>query len=374
MPEHARVHPTVDRVAAYSWRFLVIGAAVYATLWLIGELLLVVIPLAIAFLIIRALVPVDGWFRKRGLPPVLAAVTTVILFLVVLIGTLTMISFNVASEFGELGNTLQQGVSDIEDWLVEDSPFDISRADVERWRGDIESTANRVLRSSGGTVASGARLAAEVVVGMILTLMIAIFLLKDRERMKMYVLKTVPDSRRDVTRRAAMRAWTTTGGFLRGAAILGVVEAMAKGIAMQLVGANLVVPVMVLTVIAAFVPIVGAIVAGVIAVLVTLVSAGLGAAVIVAIVAIVVQQLDGDVLAPVIYGQQLQLHPLTILLGITAGTALFGFVGAVLAVPVLAVVLNIIDEVRHGPPGAAVAVSVDSLEGAPNGNPGVHDR
>jgi putative heme transporter len=374
MPESARVHPTVDRVAAYSWRFLVIGAAVYATLWLIGELLLVVIPLAIAFLIIRALVPVDGWLRKRGFPAVLAAITTVIVFLVVLLGSLTLISVSVASEFGALGDTVQQGISDIEDWLVEDGPFEVSRADVTRWRADIESTANRVLRSSGGTVASGAMVAAEVVVGTILTLMIAIFLLKDRERMKMYVLKTVPDDKRDVTRRAGMRAWTTTGGFLRGSAILGVVEALSKGAAMQLVGANLVVPVMVLTVIAAFVPIVGAIVAGVIAVLVTLVSAGLTAAVIVAVVAIVVQQLDGDILAPVVYGHQLQLHPLTILLGITAGTALFGFVGAVLAVPVLAVVLNIIDEVRHGTPGAAVAASVDSLDGAANGKPGDHDR
>ena len=121
---------------------------------------------------------------------------------------------------------------------------------------------------------------------------------------------------------------------------------MIIGVTSLLVGANLVVPVMVVTFLAAFVPIVGAVAAGVVAVLVALVTAGPVPALIVAAVAIVVQQLDNDLLAPVIYGRTLRLHPLVILLGIAAGGSLFGLVGTVFAVPVLAVVLNAAGEVR----------------------------
>lgn len=129
--------------------------------------------------------------------------------------------------------------------------------------------------------------------------------------------------------------------------MLGIVEAMIIGAAVWIVGGRLVAAIVVVTLLGAFVPIVGAVVAGIIAVLVTLVTAGTTPAIIVAVVAIVVQQLDNDVLAPVIYGRSLQLHPLVILLGIASGSALFGVVGALLAVPVLSVILNVIDEGRN---------------------------
>ena len=121
------------------------------------------------------------------------------------------------------------------------------------------------------------------------------------------------------------------------------------GITLLLVGSSLVVPVMIITFLAAFVPIVGAVFAGVVATLVALATAGTIPALIVAGVAIVVQQLDNDLLAPVIYGRAIRLHPLVILLGIAAGGALFGFVGTFFAVPFLAVALNGLDELRRDP-------------------------
>ncbi len=143
------------------------------------------------------------------------------------------------------------------------------------------------------------------------------------------------------------------------------IEAIVIGAAVWIVGGRLVAAVVVVTLIGAFVPIVGAVVAGVVAVLVTLATAGTTPALIVAIVAVAVQQLDNDLLAPVIYGKSLQLHPLVILLGIACGTALFGFVGALLAVPVISVAINVLDEARtyssdqanapaspHDPPGS----------------------
>lgn len=141
-------------------------------------------------------------------------------------------------------------------------------------------------------------------------------------------------------RAAAERVWEAAGGYLKGAALLGQVEGIAIGVTLWAVGGSLAIPVAVITFIAAFIPIVGAIVAGVVATLVALATAGLTPAIIVAVVAFVVQQFDNDLLAPVIYGKSLQLHPLVILLGIAAGGALFGLVGTFLAVPLLAMGIN----------------------------------
>jgi len=171
--------------------------------------------------------------------------------------------------------------------------------------------------------------------------------MKDRDTFIGLGLRTVRPDRRPTLRALGERAWRTLGGYLRGVALLGIVEAAIIGAAVWLVGGNLVAAVIVVTLLGAFVPIVGAVIAGVVAVLVTLVTAGPTPALIIAVVAIVVQQLDNDLLAPVIYGRSLQLHPLVILLGIATGSALFGFVGALLAVPVLSVALNVIDEGRH---------------------------
>jgi len=196
-------------------------------------------------------------------------------------------------------------------------------------------------------VASSALIAVEFVAGSLLALIVTFFLIKDRDTFVGLGLRTVGRERRPTLRALGERAWSTLGGYLRGVALLGIVEAAIIGTAVWIVGGRLVAAVAVVTLLGAFVPIVGAVVAGVVAVLVTLVTAGTTPALIIAVVAIVVQQLDNDLLAPVIYGRSLRLHPLVILLGIASGSALFGFVGALLAVPVLSVVINVIDEARN---------------------------
>jgi predicted PurR-regulated permease PerM len=149
------------------------------------------------------------------------------------------------------------------------------------------------------------------------------------------------------------QAWETLGGYLRGAALLGVVEGTIIGATVALVGGRLAVPVGVLTFMLAFVPFAGAIVAAVLAVLVTLATAGGPAALIVLIVAVAVQQLDNELLAPVVYGRTLQLHPVVLLVAIVAGGALFGLPGTILAVPVTAVTARLVAEARTAGPEPA---------------------
>jgi len=157
--------------------------------------------------------------------------------------------------------------------------------------------------------------------------------------------------------RLGARAWRTLGGYLKGSATLGIIEGFIIGTTVWAVGGKLAIPVAVVTFFAAFVPFVGAIVAGVLAILVTLVTAGLDGAIVVALVALAVQQLDNDLLAPWVFGKNLELHPLVILVAITAGGTLFGIFGAFLAVPVSAVIINLLAEARVVPEELAVGGS-----------------
>ncbi|HVM02849.1 MAG TPA: AI-2E family transporter [Acidimicrobiales bacterium] len=348
-PSRPAVPALLDRAAAYSWRLLVVGAAAVALLTLVGRLRLVLIPLVITVLVARVLAAPCRWLRDRRWPPGAAAGAAVVGFLALLVAGFWVLGALVADEVGELGPTLGEAVDDVEQWLVEDSPFDVSRSELERYRRDLGDAARSALGSSGGAVLSGAIAVVEAVVGVVLGLIITFFALKDGDRFLAVARRLVPPGRREVAAVMAGRAWDTLGGYLRGAALLGVVEGTAIGIALWVVGAGLALAVAMLTFLAAFVPFVGAIVAGVVAVLVALATAGLDAALIVAVVAVAVQQFDNDLLAPVVYGRALNLHPVAVLLAITAGAALFGLAGSILAIPVTAVVANVVAAARdHG--------------------------
>ena len=348
----AHVHPGLDRVAAYSWRLLVVAAALVAVLWLLGRLAIVLIPLVITLFLSRILAGPVSWLRRRGWPAALAAAATVVSFLTLLVGGFFLIGASVADELDDLGPTLSQAIDDMQRWLVEDSPFDVEQADIDRFRENIGEAVRTSLESSGGAVVSRAIVVVEGVVGVFLGLIITFFALKDGDRFLAWARRLFPPERREQAGVAAGQAWTTLGGYLRGAALLGVVEGAAIGLTLTLVGAKLALPVAMLTFMAAFVPFVGAIVAGGIAVLVALGTEGVDAALIVLVVAIALQQLDNDLLAPVVYGRALNLHPVVVLLGITAGGALFGLAGSFLAVPFTAVVVNVVTALRAHAAGA----------------------
>lgn len=340
------VHPVVDLMAAYAWRIIVIAALGVALLWLIGQLWVVLLALIVGVFMARILMAPSNWLRRAGAKPAVAALGAMAGFAVVVGSVGALIVPAVVDEFSDLGPTISEAADDIERWLVEDSPFDINQGDLDRFREDAGEAVSRALRSSSGKVVDGLLAAVEVLTGLLLAVVTTFFMLKDGDRFTNWLLTAFPEGRRPLVDRIGTRAWKTLGGYLKGGAILGLVEAFIIGITLVVMGANLVLPVMVLTFSAAFIPFAGAILAGVVAVMVALATAGPGAAVVVGIVAVVVQQLDNDLLAPLIYGKALELHPLAILFGIAAGSALFGAVGAVLAVPVTAVALNMLNEAR----------------------------
>lgn len=343
-----RVPHWLDRGAAHGWRLLVLAAVVVVVVELLSRLLVVVLPVFAALLLARALRPVSRRL-ERVLPRSLAAALAVLGFVAVVAGGLATVGVLVADELGDLGPTLDRALRTVEDWVARRRPFGLERADVADVRTEASDTLRNLVRGSGDQALAGARTAGELLVGTFLCVLVTFFALKDGERAVRRSRRLVPSERREVVTRMGQRAWATLGGYLRGAAILGLVEGTVIAVTMAIVGARLALVVLVLTFVGAFVPLVGAVAAGLVAVLVTAVTAGPAAAGIVAVVALVVQQLDNDLLAPVIYGRALSLHPVAVLLGITAGSALFGLVGTFLAVPVLAVAVNVWDEARSGP-------------------------
>lgn len=345
-PGWSGVHPLVAKLGAYSWRLIAIAIVGWGLLWLVTRLWMLLLAGAVAALLSRALDLPARSLRRTPLPPALVAATVLLGFLLLLAGIMAVLVPSIASEFDDLGPTIEDAVDSLEDWLVEDSPFDVSRQDIEDFRDQASDSVADALQSQSGAVVSGTLLVFEVFTGLVLALIATFFILKDGERFARWVHAHFPDDRQDVTGRMAARAWRTLGGYLRGSATLGVVEGFTIGLTVQLVGGSLAIPVAVITFFAAFLPFVGAVVAGIVAVLVTLVTAGFAQAVIVAAVALLVQQFDNDLLAPVVFGRNLELHPLTVLVAITAGGTLFGLFGAFLAVPVSAVAINVVAEAR----------------------------
>lgn len=328
---------TFRQLSDIAWRALVIGAAVLVVAYIVIRLKVVFLPLGIALLFATFLAPAVGVLERRGLRRGLASAVVFVLFLTSLAGIVLLIAPPVRDQFGDLGPTVSEGVEDIEQWLV-DGPLDLTEREVDDYRTQIGEYLRRAARSSSDQIIAGAVIVAELLTGMLLALLATLFVVKDGPKMQRWALDHLPPDRREVVAACARRAWAALGGFLRGAALLGFVEGVIIAIALALVGADLVIPVAVVTFFAAFFPVLGAILAGIIATLVALVSGGFGDAVVIALVALAVQQLDNDLLAPVIYGKALQLHPLVVISALTAGGAVGGIIGAFIAVPLTAVV------------------------------------
>ncbi|MGH9278122.1 MAG: AI-2E family transporter [Acidimicrobiales bacterium] len=356
-----RLHPTIDWLGAYSWRLIGIGIVGYAVLTLLGMLRTLMLALVVALLLTVVLSAPAHWLRRHGWRPLPATAVVMLGFIAVLVGAGMLIAPAVGDGFAELGPTLEEAGEDLKTWLINDSPFDVDEQRLDELQRQATDSARAALRNSGGIILRSAVVAVEILGALLLAFVLTFFFVKDGDRFQAWALRQIPSERHDVTRRLATSTWRTLAGYLRGSAMLGVIEAIIIGSTMALTGARLVVPVMVVTFLAAFVPFVGAIVAGVIAVGVALATAGFGPAIIVACVALAVQQLDNDILAPFVFGRALSMHPAVILIAIAGGAALGGLAGAFLAVPVTAVVFNGIRAVR-GPPAVAVEAEPETDE------------
>jgi predicted PurR-regulated permease PerM len=343
------VPPPLARLAAWSWRLLVVAAAAGLVLYLLILLKVVVIPVIVALFLATLLVPLVLRLERRGWPhlgAVLAVFAGAVLALAAIVAGFVPL---IGNELGTLGDRIDQGIREINEFVAS-RPFGLTEEDLNRY---LDQARQQLRENSSGITRGavrGATLLGEVLTGLILTLFLTFFFVKDSERFTRWILDFAGDSRAGHLREVGRRSATALSGYLRGQATVGLVDGFFIGLGLAILGVPLAVPLGFLTFVAAFLPLVGAFVAGALAALVALVTKGFTTALIVVGITVLVQQLEGHLLAPLLLGRAVALHPVVIILALAAGGILGGIVGAFLAVPIAAVVTAAGTYLRGGEP------------------------
>jgi predicted PurR-regulated permease PerM len=346
------------RLAAIALGAILLGLVVKYT-WV------VIFPVLMALVLSTVLAPIAGFFRTRlGFPYALAAAATVVGAILVVVAAGFTIAPSVASQSGDILKSANDGIQEVQDW-VQSSDF-VSKQQIDAGLQGLQEK----LSGSAGSIASGVLAGVSAVtngiVNLVIVLLLSFLFLKDGHRFLPWLHRLSGPTAGSHLEEVGNRAWATLGGFIRTQALVSLIDAVFIGGGLLIVGVPLAIPLAVLTFFAGFVPIVGAFVAGTVAVLIALVSNGVTGALIVLALIIAVQQLEGNVLSPWLQSKSMNLHAAVVLLSVTLGSTLFGITGAFLAVPVAAVsavILRYLDEVidrrsaplieHHTPPGAS---------------------
>jgi putative heme transporter len=326
----------LDTSAAVSWRLILVVGALWIATQVIGRVWVVVLPVLVALLLVVAVWPVKAWCERRGVRPLLATWIAFLVPLLVVGGVIATTYIGARSQFTHLDETVNEGLDDARSWAT-GSPLNLSEDQVEGISDTLSTEARRFVE--GPRARNYARTVVEIAAGMGLTMVVFFFTLHDGRRIREWLISRFPDRRRAEARRVGEAMWRAIRGYLRGTLAIGSIEAVVVLILLFAVGVPMAIPLALVTGLAAFFPLVGAVVAGGLAVIATLVTAGPTEAVIVAVVVLVLQQVDGDVLQPLLMSGAVSLHPLVILLALAAGGVVGGIAGAFLAVPLTAVVV-----------------------------------
>lgn len=341
--------------AAWTWRLLLLLVAALAVLWLLARLLVVSLPIVVALIVSTLAVPPADALRRRGWKPAAAASVVVLGGLAALIGLLAVLTPSFIEQLSELGPTLRDAYEDVLSWL-ETGPLGYDRARVEELFGNLGSMLSN---GSGGLVSgvlSGAVLVAEAVTGLLLFVILLFFFVKDGEDIVAWVVARTSPVHRPTLRAVGARAWSALGGYVRGVFLIAAIDALGIMIGLVVLDVPLVAPLTLLVFLGGFLPVIGAFIAGLVAVLVALAAGGVVKAGLVLAVILAVQQLEGNLLQPMIMRRAVALHPVVVLVSLGAGAALAGIVGAFLAVPIAAVVAAMGNELRLRSEAAAGTV------------------
>lgn len=325
--------------ATRSLQMIIIAVLLIAVLLGLHRLTLVVIPVLIAIILASALNPVMGWLRSLKIPSALA--TVIVLLGVVgvfaLVGWLIVVQ--VRDQFDELAERAQQGFEQVLSWLDE-VPFAPTPEQLDEWQAAVIDFVTSA--SFGSSAIAGVSAVTSFVTGLVLMIVILFFFLKDGREIWLFLIRPFEGANRRRAKRVGAKVSDTLGSYVRGTATVAAADAVGIGIGLWILGVPLALPLSVLVFFLSFIPLVGATLAGVLAALVALVSNGFVNALLVVGVVVLVNQLEGNFLQPVLMGRTLKLHPLVILVALTVGTVVGGILGAILAVPITAVVWGVI--------------------------------
>ena len=329
------VEPIVRKTAAWAWRLLVILAALVALLWTIKRLEIIVVPLLLALMLSALLVPIVDWLDRRGAPRGGAVALVLLAGFAILGGILTFVVSQFVVGLPDLVDEVTRSIDSAKKWLIE-GPLHLSRQQIDHaGNAAIQALQNNQEKLTSGALATAATIT-EILTAALLMMFTLIFFLYGGRNIWQYVTKIFPTDVRDRVRAAGAAGYHSLTGYIRATFLVALVDAAGVGTGLVIMSVPLALPLASLVFLGAFIPLVGAVLSGFLAVIVALLAKGFVYALITLGVLIGVNQLEAHILQPLVMGRAVSIHPLAVVVAISTGSVLAGVVGALLSVPTVA--------------------------------------
>ena len=333
----AQVPWGLDLAAAWSWRIIVIAAATYGVAWTFAYFAVITLPLVVALLIAALVGPLVRALHDLGLPRSLSAGIVVVLGIGAVGLLLTFVGQQVAEGAADLADQVVVGLDQVRNWL-HDGPLGVSDSQLDAWIDSTQSAISSSTREGGvlGRVTEVGTAVGHVVAGFFIILFGTYFFLADGDRIWSWLVRLSPRAAREHVDGSGRVAWISLTQFVRATVIVALTDAIGIMVVAAILGVPFVLAIGVLVFLGAFIPMVGATVAGTVAILVALVDQGPFTALLMLGGVVIVQQIEGHVLQPFLMGRFVSLHPLGVIVAIGCGVLVAGIAGALIAVPLAA--------------------------------------
>ena len=340
--EGYRVPFAVDVAGAWSWRLIVIAGAGWVVWKGLGHVSLLVIAMMVAMLLAALLSPTVMLLRKKGVRAGGAAAIAELGLLLLLAVIISLTGQQLVRGFATMANKAVQGYQQLVDWWLKSLGYDLGADQLNQLLHQIENT----FKDNPNTVLNGVSrvgsTAADVATGVLLTLFTLLFFLMEGERIWLFVVGLFPKDAREAVNGAGRAGWKSLGAYVRVQILVAAIDAIGIGLGAAILGVPLAIPLGVLVFLCSFIPVIGALFSGAVAVLLALVALGPVQALIMLGIVLLVQQVESHILQPLIMGKAVSLHPLAVIFSVAGGSMIFGAVGALFAVPTLAVVNSVV--------------------------------
>ncbi|MDT5138306.1 MAG: putative heme transporter [Mycobacterium sp.] len=346
------VSPLVRKTAAWSWRLLVIVAAAVTVLWVVAKLEIIVVPVLLALMLSALLVPAVDWLDQRGLPRGGAVLLVLLSGFAILGGILAFVVSQFIDGLPDLVKQVERSIDTSRRWLVE-GPVHLRREQIDNaGNAAIEALRNNQAKVTSGALSTAATIT-ELVTAAVLVLFTLIFFLYGGRNIWKYVQQIFPAHVRDRVHEAGHAGYGALTGYIRATFLVALTDAAGVGAGLAVMSVPLALPLASIVFLGAFVPLIGALVSGLLAVVVALLAKGLLYALLTLGLLILVNQIEAHVLQPLVMGRAVSIHPLAVVLAIATGGVLGGIIGALLSIPTVAFLNNALQVLLANDPEAA---------------------
>lgn len=358
-PDPVAAVPWGVRVAAEAgWRLLVLAGTLWVLMQVISAVQLVVLAFVVGLLITALLQPTVAWLKQHGVPRGLATALTFISGFIVMGLVGWFVVWQVTDHLDDLTTQVQHGIKELKRWLL-NSPFHVTQTQINNIADNLSQAIGTNTKDITSAGIEGVQVVIEVLTGILLAMFSTLFLLYDGRRIWEWLLRLVPSAAREGVAGAGPRAWATLTAYVRGTVIVALIDAIFIGMGLFFLDVPMAVPLAVFIFLFAFIPLVGALASGALAVIVALVTKDVFTAAMVLAVVLAVMQIESHVLQPFILGRAVRVHPLAVILSVAAGSMIAGIGGAVVAVPLVAVINSVVGYLREYAKAPAAPASPD---------------